>query len=186
MPVARRALDRRAFVRRLPSRSFRWSGSAARHLLAPGKSRVTIVQQATAVGGERGAQAARPTGHPQETGRAGARTSADEALLTHTDTLLQLVAELHERGARTSPWQSVLPQTRVMEQRGSSTWRDQPSTSWTEQTCGATGSRSSGRTHRLEGFALPRVVVNASTPSPPAASDHGSGGVFTSRLLSVD
>jgi uncharacterized protein (DUF362 family) len=120
--------------------------------------------------------------------------SADEApASTHNDTLLQLIAEIHERGARsiTLGESSGPPRTQgVMEQKGifdlardhrfdvvdfeqiaDRDWVDYP---------------ASG-THWPEGFALPRLVVDSEyTVSTCCLKTHGAGGVFTMSLkLSV-
>ena len=110
---------------------------------------------------------------------------------THNDTLVQLISELQERGARsiTLGESSGPPQTRgVMEQKGifdlardlrfdvvdfeqisDSDWVHFPATHWPE------------------GFHLPRLMVDSEyTVSTCCLKTHGSGGVFTMSLkLSV-
>jgi uncharacterized protein (DUF362 family) len=112
---------------------------------------------------------------------------------THNDTLVQLVAELQERDARsiTLGESSGPPQTRgVMESKGifdlASDMRfdvinydEMPDGDWVH-------FQPSG-THWPEGFHLPRHVVNAEyNVSTCCLKTHGSGGVFTmSMKLSV-
>jgi uncharacterized protein (DUF362 family) len=120
--------------------------------------------------------------------------SADEAPgSTHPDTLSQLVAELHERGARavTVGESSGPPQTRgVMEQKGIFdmarsarfdvvNFDEIPEADWV--------AFGAGGTHWPEGFHLPRLIVDSEyTVSTCCLKTHGYGGVFTMSLkLSV-
>jgi uncharacterized protein (DUF362 family) len=120
--------------------------------------------------------------------------SADEAPgSTHPDTLSQLVAELHERGARqvTVGESSGPPQTRgVMERKGIFdlarsarfdivNFEEIADADWVP--FGATG------THWPEGFHLPRLIVDSEyTVSTCCLKTHAYGGVFTMSLkLSV-
>ena len=120
--------------------------------------------------------------------------SADEApASTHNDTLAQLVAELHARGARgvTLGESSGPPQTHgVMEKKGIFDMaRDLRfdivdfekinDADWTPF--------SAAGTHWPDGFALPRLVTHADyLVSTCCLKTHGSGGVFTMSLkLSV-
>ena len=120
--------------------------------------------------------------------------SADEAPgSTHPDTLSQLVAELHERDARsvTVAESSGPPQTRgVMERKGIFdlartsrfdivNFEEIPESDWVP--FGAAG------THWAGGFHLPRLVVDSEyTVSTCCLKTHGFGGVFTMSLkLSV-
>jgi uncharacterized protein (DUF362 family) len=120
--------------------------------------------------------------------------SADDAPgSTHPDTLGQLVAELHERGARsvTVAESSGPPQTRgVMEQKGIFdlaraarfdvvNLEEIPDADWV--------FFGAGGTHWPEGFHLPRLIVDSEyTVSTCCLKTHGFGGVFTMSLkLSV-
>jgi len=120
--------------------------------------------------------------------------SADEAPgSTHPDTLSQLVAELHERGARsvTVGESSGPPETRgVMEQKGIFdmarsarfdvvNFEEIPDADWV--------FFGAGGTHWPEGFHLPRLIVDSEyTVSTCCLKTHGFGGVFTMSLkLSV-
>ena len=120
--------------------------------------------------------------------------SADEAPgSTHPDTLSQLAAELHERGARsvTVAESSGPPQTRgVMEQKGIFDmaraarfdvvdFEEIPDSDWV--------FFGAGGTHWPEGFHLPRLIVDSEyTVSTCCLKTHGFGGVFTMSLkLSV-
>ena len=120
--------------------------------------------------------------------------SADDApASTHTDTLTQLVTELHERGARriTLGESSGPPQTRgVMEAKGIFDlardcrfdvvdFEQLADREWV--------SFPSAGTHWADGFALPRLVVDSEyTVCTCCLKTHGSGGVFTLSLkLSV-
>jgi uncharacterized protein (DUF362 family) len=112
---------------------------------------------------------------------------------THPDTLSQLVAELHERGARsvTVGESSGPPQTRgVMEQKGIFDmarsarfdvvdFEEIPEADWV--------FFGAGGTHWPEGFHLPRLIVDSEyTVSTCCLKTHGYGGVFTMSLkLSV-
>jgi uncharacterized protein (DUF362 family) len=120
--------------------------------------------------------------------------SADEApASTHPDTLRALVAELHERGARsvTLGESSGPPQTRgVMERKGIFdmaraerfeviNYEEIPESEWV--------FFGAGGTHWPDGFHLPRLVVDSEyTVSTCCLKTHGAGGVFTMSLkLSV-
>jgi uncharacterized protein (DUF362 family) len=120
--------------------------------------------------------------------------TADEAPgSTHTDTLSQLVAELHERDARsvTLGESSGPPATRgVMEQKGVFdlardlhfdvvNFDEMPESEWVPF--------AAGSTHWPGGFHLPRLVVDADyVVSTCCLKTHGFGGVFTLSLkLSV-
>ena len=112
---------------------------------------------------------------------------------THNDTLAQLVAELHERGARsiTLGESSGPPRTRsVMEDKGVLDlardlrfdvvdFEQIPDRDWVP--FGAAG------THWPDGFHLPRLVTESEyTVSTCCLKTHGYGGVFTMSLkLSV-
>lgn len=112
---------------------------------------------------------------------------------THNDTLAQLVYELYERGARriTLGESSGPPATRgVMEQKGIFdlarelrfdvvNYEEIPDSEWL--------SFGPGSTHWPDGFALPRLAVNAEYfVSTCCLKTHGYGGVFTMSLkLSV-
>jgi len=116
--------------------------------------------------------------------------SADPApASTHTDTLGQLVTELHERGARSvTLGESSGPSgtRRVMEQYGvrdlADTLRfdivnfdDLPDAGWT--------AFGAGGTHWPEGYHLPRLVTDAEyLVSTCCLKTHGYGGVFTMSL----
>lgn len=191
------ALDRRSFVRRtaglafLPAVKF----DAISALLAP-KARVALVRTSDRRRGVsevlklldlRAMRGKRVVVKPNF-------NSADEApASTHNDTLLQLIREIHEHGARsiTLGESSGPPRTQgVMEQKGifdlardhrfdvvdfeqiaDADWVSFP----------ATG------THWPEGFALPRMVVDSEyMVSTCCLKTHGAGGVFTMSLkLSV-
>jgi len=120
--------------------------------------------------------------------------SADEApASTHSDTLSQLMTELHQRDAHsvTLGESSGPPQTRgVMEQKGIFdlardlrfevvNFEEIPESDW--MPFGAQG------THWPDGFHLPRLVVDSEfLVSTCCLKTHGSGGVFTMSLkLSV-
>ncbi len=120
--------------------------------------------------------------------------SADDApASTHPDTLAQLVAEIHERDARsiTLAESSGPPETRgVMEKKGIfDLARDLrfdivdverlADREWVPF--------AAAGTHWPEGFHLPRVVVDSEyTVSTCCLKTHGAGGVFTMSLkLSV-
>ena len=120
--------------------------------------------------------------------------SADEApASTHNDTLSQLVAELHERGARsiTLGESSGPPQTHgVMEKKGVFDLAS-------DLRFGVVNFEEIGEkdwvaiaptgTHWPDGFHLPRMVVEAEyLVTTCCLKTHGSGGVFTMSLkLSV-
>lgn len=120
--------------------------------------------------------------------------SADETpASTHNDTLVQIIAELRERGARsiTLGESSGPPQTRgVMERKGIlDLARDLrfdvvdfdriSDADWV--------AFPANGTHWPEGFHLPRLVVDSEyTVSTCCLKTHGAGGVFTMSLkLSV-
>jgi uncharacterized protein (DUF362 family) len=120
--------------------------------------------------------------------------SADDApASTHTETLSQLVTELHERDAQnvTVGESSGPPQTRgVMEQKGVFdlardlrfdvvNFEEIPESDWVP--FGAQG------THWPDGFYLPRLVVDSEfLVSTCCLKTHGFGGVYTMSLkLSV-
>jgi uncharacterized protein (DUF362 family) len=198
MNALRGTLDRRSFVRHsaglafLPVVGF----DALGPFLAPPKARVAIVRTADRRRGVtealslldlRAMRGKRVVLKPNF-------NSADEApASTHNDTLLQLIAEIHERGARsiTLGESSGPPRTQgVMQQKGIfDLARDNrfdvidfeqiADADWV--TFGA------GGTHWPEGFALPRLVVDSEyTVSTCCLKTHGSGGVFTMSLkLSV-
>jgi uncharacterized protein (DUF362 family) len=199
MPGYRESLDRREFVRRtayglavLPLAG----PGALRGGRAPRTSRVALVRTTdrrrgvtealklldlTAVNGRR--VVLKPNFN-----------TADPAPgSTHNDTLVQLVTELHERGARsiTLGESAGPPQTRgVMEQKGTFdlardyrfgvvNFDEMPDADWV--------GFAADRTHWPDGFHLPRLVVNSEyTVSTCCLKTHGSGGVFTMSLkLSV-
>jgi uncharacterized protein (DUF362 family) len=192
------AVDRRAFVRRTASLAVlpALDLHAFDLLFAPVKTRVALVRAADRRAGVhdvlelldlRAVQEKRVVLKPNF-------NSADEApASTHNDTLLQLVRELHERGARsiTLGESSGPPRTRgVMEQKGIfDLARDHrfdvvdfeqiPDGDWV--------TFPTGRTNWPEGFALPRLVVDSEyTVSTCCLKTHGAGGVFTMSLkLSV-
>jgi uncharacterized protein (DUF362 family) len=108
---------------------------------------------------------------------------------THNDTLAQLVAELHERGARgiTLGESSGPPNTRgVMEQKGIFdlarelrfdvvNFDEMPESDWV--------AIPADRTHWPDGFHLPRLVMRAEyLVNTCCLKTHGSGGVFTMSL----
>ena len=198
MPAVRNALDRRSFVRRSAGLVFlpAVSRQALNSLFAAPKTRVAIVRTADRRRGVtdalslldlRAMRGKRVVLKPNF-------NSADEApASTHNDTLLQLIAEIHERGARsiTLGESSGPPRTQgVMEQKGVFDFaRDQrfdvvdfeqiADHDWVSFP--ATG------THWPEGFALPRLIVDSEyTVSTCCLKTHGAGGVFTMSLkLSV-
>lgn len=198
MPTLRRALDRRAFMRRTASMAFIPAVrlDALETLLAPKKSRVAIVRTADRRRGV--SEALRLLAPP---GIRGKRVvlkpnfnSADDApASTHNDTLLQLVAELHERGARsiTLGESSGPPRTQgVMEQKGIFDlahdhrfdvvdFEQTADRDWV--TFPAAG------THWPDGYAIPRLVADSEyTVTTCCLKTHGAGGVFTMSLkLSV-
>jgi uncharacterized protein (DUF362 family) len=120
-------------------------------------------------------------------------TADDAPASTHNDTLMQLVTELHERGARsiTLGESAGPPQTRgVMERKGTFdlardlrfdvvNFDEMPESDWVPF--------GRGVTHWTDGFHLPRLVVDSEyTVSTCCLKTHGSGGVFTMSLkLSV-
>ena len=116
--------------------------------------------------------------------------SADDAPgSTHNDTLAQLVAELHDRGARsvTLGESSGPPQTKgVMEKKGifdlarDARFDVVDYEQLTEKDWVPFPSASS---HWADGFALPRLVVEADyNVSTCCLKTHGFGGVFTMSL----
>lgn len=198
MTALHRALDRRSFVRRSAGLAFLPAVKldALETLFAPPKARVAIVHTADR---RRGVTEALRLLTPQ--GIRGKRVvlkpnfnSADDApASTHNDTLLQLVAELHERGARsiTLGESSGPPRTQgVMRQKGIFDlahdhrfdvvdFEQTADSDWV--TFPAAG------THWPEGFAIPRLVADSEyTVTTCCLKTHGSGGVFTMSLkLSV-
>jgi uncharacterized protein (DUF362 family) len=120
-------------------------------------------------------------------------TADDAPGSTHNDTLGQLVAELHERGARTVTLgeSSGPPQTRgVMEKKGIFdlartagfdvvNYEEIPDADWV--------TFATGTTHWPDGFALPRLVVDSEyNVSTCCLKTHAYGGVFSMSLkLSV-
>lgn len=198
MTALHRALDRRSFVRRSAGLAFLPAVKlhALETFFAPPKARVAIVHtpdrrrgvtEALRLLDLRAIRGKRVVLKPNF-------NSADDApASTHNDTLLQLIAELQERGARsiTLGESSGPPRTQgVMQQKGIFDlardhrfdvvdFEQSADTDWV--TFGADG------THWPEGFALPRLVVDSEyTVSTCCLKTHGSGGVFTMSLkLSV-
>lgn len=198
MGVFRHALDRRSFVRSSAGLAFLpgMRRDALDVLLAAPRTRVAIVRTTDRRRGVtdalrlldlRAMRGKRVVLKPNF-------NSADEApASTHNDTLLQLVAEIHERGARsiTLGESSGPPRTQgVMETKGIfDLARDHrfglvdyeqiADSDWV--TFPANG------THWPEGFALPRLIVDSEyTVSTCCLKTHGAGGVFTMSLkLSV-
>jgi uncharacterized protein (DUF362 family) len=194
-----RDLDRREFVRTisaglalLPALG---TGGLA-HILGPSKSRVALVRTADRKRGV--AEALKLLDLKAVAGKKVVLkpnfNSADEAPgSTHNDTLAQLVAEMHERGARsvTLGESSGPPQTKgVMEKKGIFDlardarfdvvdYEQIAEKDWV--------SFPAGTTHWTEGFALPRLVVESEyNVSTCCLKTHGFGGVFTMSLkLSV-
>lgn len=161
-------------------------------LLAPRRSRVALVRT-----GDRrqGVTAALELFDPA--GIAGKRVvlkpnfnSADETpASTHNDTLVQIVAELRERDARsvTLAESSGPPQTRgVMEKKGIYdlgrdlrfdivNFEEMPDRDWVPF--------AAASTHWPGGFHLPRAVVDSEyTVTTCCLKTHGAGGVFTMSL----
>jgi uncharacterized protein (DUF362 family) len=108
---------------------------------------------------------------------------------THTDTLAQLVAELHGRGARsvTLGESSGPPQTKgVMEKKGIfDLARDArfDVVDYEQLTEKDWVSFPSASSHWADGFALPRLVVESDyNVSTCCLKTHGFGGVFTMSL----
>lgn len=199
MPALRHALDRRSFVRRsaaglacLPATRLDALGA----LLAPAPTRVALVRTSDRRRGVtealkqldlRAMRGKRVVIKPNF-------NSADDApASTHNDTLLQLVAEIHERGARsiTLGESSGPPRTQgVMQQKGIfDLARDHrfDIVDFEQIADGDWISFPANGTHWPEGFALPRLVVDSEyTVSTCCLKTHGSGGVFTMSLkLSV-
>lgn len=198
MGVFRHALDRRSFVRSSAGLAFLpgMRRDALDVLLAAPRTRVAIVRTTDRRRGVtdalrlldlRAMRGKRVVLKPNF-------NSADEApASTHNDTLLQLVAEIHERGARsiTLGESSGPPRTQgVMETKGIfDLARDHrfglvdyeqiADSDWV--TFPANG------THWPEGFALPRLIVDSEyAVSTCCLKTHGAGGVFTMSLkLSV-
>jgi uncharacterized protein (DUF362 family) len=192
------AVDRRSFVRRtaglafLPAVKF----DVLATLLAPKKARVAIVRTSDR---RRGVSEVLKLLdlrdiHGKQVVFKPNFNSADEApASTHNDTLLQLIAEIHERGARsiTLGESSGPPRTQgVMEQKGIFDFaRDHrfDVVDFEQIADGDWVSFPATGTHWPEGFALPRMVVDSEyTVSTCCLKTHGSGGVFTMSLkLSV-
>lgn len=198
MGVFRHALDRRSFVRSSAGLAFLpgMRRDALDVLLTAPKTRVALVHTTDRRRGVteslrlldlRAMRGKRVMLKPNF-------NSADEApASTHNDTLLQLVAEIHERGARsiTLGESSGPPRTQgVMETKGIfDLARDHrfgvvdyeqiADSDWV--TFPANG------THWPDGFALPRLIVDSEyTVSTCCLKTHGAGGVFTMSLkLSV-
>jgi len=158
----------------------------------PRRSRVAIVATTDRKRGVREALALLGVG-----GIAGKRVvlkpnfnSADEApASTHPDTLVQLVAELHERGARsiTLGESSGPPQTRgVMEKKGIFDLAHDHRfdvVDFEQNTDADWAAFPAAGTHWPSGFALPRLLVDSEyTVSTCCLKTHGSGGVFTMSL----
>ena len=120
-------------------------------------------------------------------------TADDAPGSTHNDTLAQLAAELHERGARsvTLGESSGPPQTHgVMETKGIFdlartagfdvvNYEEIPDADWV--------TFAQGTSHWPDGFSLPRMVVDSEyNVSTCCLKTHGFGGVFSMSLkLSV-
>lgn len=198
MSALHHAIDRRSFVRRSAGLAFLPAAKLGTldALFATPKARVAIVRTADRRFGVR--EVLRLLDLRAMRGRHVVVkpnfNSADDApASTHNDTLLQLIAEIHERGARsiTLGESSGPPRTQgVMEQKGIFDFaRDHhfgvidleqiPDSEWV--------SFGPAGTHWPEGFALPRLVVDSEyTVSTCCLKTHGSGGVFTMSLkLSV-
>ena len=190
------ALSRRDFVRTISA------GVAAAPLLSagglarafpPSRSRVAVVRTT-----DRRQGVARALARLDPKGIDGKRVvvktnfnSADAAPgSTHTDTLAQLVAELHERGARGIALgeSSGPPQTRqVMEKKGIYDlarelrfdivdFEQMADADWV-------AVRQPPGSHWPDGFHLPRLVVDSQyTVSTCCLKTHGFGGVFTMSL----
>ena len=188
-----RALDRRSFVRRtaglafLPAVKF----DAISTLLAP-KTRVALVRtsdrrrgvsEALTLLDLRAMRGKRVVVKPNF-------NSADEApASTHNDTLLQLIREIHEHGARsiTLGESSGPPRTQaVMEAKGIlDLARDHrfEVVDFEQIADGDWVSVPATGTHWPEGFALPRMVVDSEyTVSTCCLKTHGAGGVFSMSL----
>ncbi len=192
-------LDRREFVRTLSAGLALLPALGSDGLaqaLGPRRSRVALVRTTDRT---QGVAAVLKLVNP--TGIAGKRVvlkpnfnSADETPgSTHNDTLVALVEALHERGARsvTLGESSGPPQTHgVMVQKGIfDLARDHrfDIVDFEENTDADWVAFPAAGTHWPEGFALPRLVVNAEyLVSTCCLKTHGSGGVFTMSLkLSV-
>jgi uncharacterized protein (DUF362 family) len=190
-----RGLDRRDFVRTvsagialLPTLG---AGGLA-EVLGPRQSRVALVRTTDRKQGVtealklldlRGVKGKRAVLKPNF-------NSTDETpASTHNDTLSQIVAELHERGARsvTLGESSGPPLTRgVMEKKGTFdlardlrfdvvNFEEIPESDWLPF--------GAGTTNWPEGFHLPRLVVESEyMVSTCCLKTHGSGGVFTMSL----
>lgn len=198
MPAVRHALDRRSFLRRsaglafVPAVKLHTLGE----LLAPPRQRVAVVRTSDRRRGVTDALKLLDLA-----GMRGKRVvlkpnfnSADDApAATHNDTLLQLIDEIHEHGARsiTLGESSGPPRTQgVMEQKGIFDFaRDHRfDVVDFEQTADSDWvTFPANGTHWPEGFALPRLVVDSEyTVSTCCLKTHGFGGVFTMSLkLSV-
>ena len=199
MSDSRRAINRRDFVRgttaglaALPLARF----DGLNGIFAPVRSRVALVR---ATDRKRGVAELLALFDPQ--GIAGKRVlvkpnfnSADETpASTHSDTLVQLVTELHERGARSvTVGESSGPgQTRgVMEKKGVfDLARDTrfDVVDFERIGDGEWVHFKPGGSQWPDGFYLPRLVVDSEyTVSTCCLKTHGYGGVFTMSLkLSV-
>jgi uncharacterized protein (DUF362 family) len=194
MHVTSRGLDRRDFLRTtaglalLPAFGADWVGAFP----ARGKSRVALVRTADRKRGVR--EVLKLLDPPGIKGRRVVLkpnfNSADEApASTHNDTLSQLVAELHERGARsiTLGESSGPPQTHgVMEKKGVfDLARD--------LRFGVVDFEEIGETewvfippkgtHWPDGFHVPRLVVDSEyLVTTCCLKTHGAGGVFSMSL----
>jgi len=187
-------LDRREFVRLVSAgvAAPLAAGAGTRQDASPRKARVALVRTSNR---RQGVAATIKLFDPS--GIAGRRVvlkpnfnSADETPgSTHNDTLAQLVAELHARGARgiTLGESSGPPLTRgVMEQKGIFDlardlrfdvvdFEQLADRDWVPFPAGGT--------HWPGGFALPRLVVDAEyVVSTCCLKTHGFGGVFTMSL----
>ena len=188
-------LDRRTFMRTTASTlallpAFRAETLAG--LLVPARSRVAVVHAT-----DRAAGVAAVLKLLNPSGMRDKRVvikpnfnSADETpASTHNDTLTQVVREMQERGARsiTLAESSGPPKTRsVMEAKGTfDLGRDHrfdivdfeqiAEADWVPF--------KSDNTHWTNGFALPRVIVDAEyLVSTCCLKTHGSGGVYTMSL----
>jgi uncharacterized protein (DUF362 family) len=194
MHVTSRGLDRRDFLRTtaglalLPAFGADWVGAFP----ARSKSRVAVVRTADRKRGVR--EVLKLLDPPGIKGRRVVLkpnfNSADEApASTHNDTLSQLVAELHERGARsiTLGESSGPPQTHgVMEKKGVFDlardlrfgvvdFEEIGENEWVF--ISPTG------THWPDGFHLPRLVVDSEyLVTTCCLKTHGAGGVFSMSL----
>jgi uncharacterized protein (DUF362 family) len=198
MPALRHALDRRSFLRRSAGLAFvpAVKLDTLGELLAPPRQRVAVVRTSDRRRGVTDALKLldlRAINGKHVVLKPNFNSADDAPASTHNDTLLQLIAEIHGRGARsiTLGESSGPPRTQgVMEQKGIfDLARDHrfdvvdfeqiADSDWV--TFPANG------THWPEGFALPRLVVDSEyTVSTCCLKTHGAGGVFTMSLkLSV-